>query len=85
MNSLKIEDTVGFIIKYFLEMKRNRSISWCRQLVASHVGGLGSIQRLIHVKFFVDKDSLGEFVSPGSISSSHCSKITCLLSAPNTV
>lgn len=44
MNSLQIEDNVGFIIKYCLEMERNLSISWCRQLVACHVGGLGSIQ-----------------------------------------
>ena len=42
INSIRIGDIEGFITKLCLEMKRNLSISWRGQLVACHVGGLGS-------------------------------------------
>jgi hypothetical protein len=44
MNSIKIKYFEGFIIKNYLEMKRNMSVSWRGQLVPCYVGGLGSDQ-----------------------------------------
>jgi len=48
-------------MNYCLEMKRNLSVSWSGQLVACHVGGLGSIHDQTICSFWWTKFRWGSF------------------------